>query len=224
VRERTKRRELERGSESISAPVLGAGSLESPRSTEDVGEHCSGGPGRGKGGTADTESFLRNTEGALKPESVSTKQERIAILARRNTRMAFTSLNHYVDYEWVKCLRVHAQGRRGRSRRRDRGRLCGQPGAEPSQSDRATQIGPLSSAAGSTALHTEIGRWTARARHSVLRGQGGATSHRDAARADLRTGLSGLLVWLSAGSQCASSAARHLEHDHGVGWTMGAGR
>jgi len=38
----------------------------------------------------------------LKPESVSTKQERIAILARRDPRMAFTSLNHYVDYEWVK--------------------------------------------------------------------------------------------------------------------------
>ncbi|MGH8650962.1 MAG: group II intron reverse transcriptase/maturase [Gammaproteobacteria bacterium] len=38
----------------------------------------------------------------MKPESVSTKQERIAILARRDPRMAFTSLNHYVDYEWVK--------------------------------------------------------------------------------------------------------------------------
>ena len=39
--------------------------------------------------------------GALKPESVSTKQERIAKLARERPGMAFTSLNHYVDYEWV---------------------------------------------------------------------------------------------------------------------------
>jgi group II intron reverse transcriptase/maturase len=39
--------------------------------------------------------------GALKPESVSTKQERIAKLAREHRGMAFSSLNHYVDYEWV---------------------------------------------------------------------------------------------------------------------------
>ena len=38
----------------------------------------------------------------MKPESVSTKQERIATLARSNPAMAFTSLNHYLDYEWVR--------------------------------------------------------------------------------------------------------------------------
>jgi RNA-directed DNA polymerase len=37
----------------------------------------------------------------LKPESVSTKHERIAELARKNPAMAFTSLNHYLDYEWM---------------------------------------------------------------------------------------------------------------------------
>jgi RNA-directed DNA polymerase len=36
----------------------------------------------------------------LKPESVSTKQERIAKLAAENPAMAFTSLNHYLDAEW----------------------------------------------------------------------------------------------------------------------------
>lgn len=41
-------------------------------------------------------------EGALKPESVSTKQERIAKLARSNPAMAFTSLNHYIDEEWMR--------------------------------------------------------------------------------------------------------------------------
>src|SRR4051794_9763451 len=39
--------------------------------------------------------------GPQKPESVSTKQERIAKLARERPDMAFKSLNHYVDYEWV---------------------------------------------------------------------------------------------------------------------------
>jgi RNA-directed DNA polymerase len=41
-------------------------------------------------------------EGALKPESVSTKQERIAKLAAENPAMAFTSLNHYLDAEWLR--------------------------------------------------------------------------------------------------------------------------
>lgn len=39
--------------------------------------------------------------GASKPESVSTKQERIATLAKQARGMVFTSLNQYVDYEWV---------------------------------------------------------------------------------------------------------------------------
>jgi RNA-directed DNA polymerase len=38
----------------------------------------------------------------LKPESVSTKQERIAKLAASNPAMAFTSLNHYLDAEWLR--------------------------------------------------------------------------------------------------------------------------
>lgn len=45
---------------------------------------------------------LGNTEGALKPINVSTKQARIAELARRNPTMAFTSLNHYLDMEWLR--------------------------------------------------------------------------------------------------------------------------
>jgi group II intron reverse transcriptase/maturase len=49
-----------------------------------------------------TEPFTGNTGGTLKPESVSTKQERIAMLARNNPAMALTSLNQYLDYEWVK--------------------------------------------------------------------------------------------------------------------------
>ena len=39
----------------------------------------------------------------MKPENVSTKQERIAKLASSNSAMVLTSLNHYLDYEWVRC-------------------------------------------------------------------------------------------------------------------------
>jgi RNA-directed DNA polymerase len=45
---------------------------------------------------------MGNTEGALKPDSVSTKQRRIAELARTNSKMAFTSLNHHLDEEWLR--------------------------------------------------------------------------------------------------------------------------
>jgi len=38
----------------------------------------------------------------LKPESVSTKQERKAKLAAANPAMAFTSLNQYLDAEWLR--------------------------------------------------------------------------------------------------------------------------
>ena len=38
----------------------------------------------------------------MKPESVSTKQERIAKLAAANPAMAFTSLNQYLDAEWLR--------------------------------------------------------------------------------------------------------------------------
>ena len=38
----------------------------------------------------------------MKPASVSTKQERIAKLAAENPAMAFTSLNHYLDAEWLR--------------------------------------------------------------------------------------------------------------------------
>ena len=39
--------------------------------------------------------------GTQKPESVSTKQERIAKLAQERPGLMFSSLNHYVDLEWV---------------------------------------------------------------------------------------------------------------------------
>ena len=40
--------------------------------------------------------------GALKPDTVSTRQQRIAKLAKRTPQMGFTSLNHYIDLDWLR--------------------------------------------------------------------------------------------------------------------------
>ena len=45
---------------------------------------------------------MRNTKGAWKPRSVSTKQARIAELARTNRKRVLTSLNHFLDVEWLR--------------------------------------------------------------------------------------------------------------------------
>jgi RNA-directed DNA polymerase len=63
----------------------------------------------------------------LKPESVSTKQERIARLARQNPAMAFTSLNQHLDAQWMRyayeCTRkdgaVGVDGQTGQDYARD---------------------------------------------------------------------------------------------------------
>jgi retron-type reverse transcriptase len=39
--------------------------------------------------------------GALKPVDVSTKQQRIAQLARQSPQMGFTSLAHLIDIDWL---------------------------------------------------------------------------------------------------------------------------
>jgi group II intron reverse transcriptase/maturase len=48
------------------------------------------------------EPLVGHTEGALKPSTVSTKQQRIAELARTHPKMSLTSLNHYLDLEWLR--------------------------------------------------------------------------------------------------------------------------
>ena len=42
-----------------------------------------------------------NTPGTLQPESVFTKQRRIAELAQTHPQRVFISLNHYLDYDWL---------------------------------------------------------------------------------------------------------------------------
>ena len=51
------------------------------------------------------ESLKGNTPGASKPEHVSTKQQRIAKLAKQSSEMGFTSLAYHIDLKWL--LRAH---------------------------------------------------------------------------------------------------------------------
>ena len=44
---------------------------------------------------------MGNTRGAQKLMNVSTKQQRVATLAKNYPARAFTSLNHYIDYDWL---------------------------------------------------------------------------------------------------------------------------
>lgn len=56
-----------------------------------------------------------NTAGAQEPDSVSTKRERIATLARESPQAAFTSLNHYLDLDWLlqACILTRKDGAAG---------------------------------------------------------------------------------------------------------------
>ena len=47
------------------------------------------------------EPLKRNNPDTLRSERVLTKQRRIAELAKEHPQMAFTSLNHYLDEEWL---------------------------------------------------------------------------------------------------------------------------
>lgn len=62
-----------------------------------------------------TEPFAGNTAEASDFEPVSTKQERIAALARQSPGMAFTSLNHHLDLRWLwtACLRTRRDAATG---------------------------------------------------------------------------------------------------------------
>ena len=47
--------------------------------------------------------------GTPRPEYVSTKRERIAELARNGTDMAFTTLAHHIDIEWMLTAHGHTR-------------------------------------------------------------------------------------------------------------------
>ena len=69
------------------------------RSTAEPGEPPEG-PWGGKG-TPFYEPLEGNMTGTSRPETVSTKQQRIAKLARDCPDMAFTNLAHHIDIDWL---------------------------------------------------------------------------------------------------------------------------
>ena len=93
--------ELEPGSESISDPIFGTGSLSAIVVLKTLGNAVRADPVEERGASLYRSVHVKHG-GTLKPESVSTKQERIAELARNNPGMALTTLAHHIDYEWVK--------------------------------------------------------------------------------------------------------------------------
>ncbi len=48
-----------------------------------------------------TEPLEGNRAGASKPDPVSTRQQRIAELAKQSPQMGFTSLDHHLDQNWL---------------------------------------------------------------------------------------------------------------------------
>jgi RNA-directed DNA polymerase len=91
---------LGRGSESISDRVFATGSLRALIVLMTPGNAAQADPVEERGAPL-LQDVLEKHGGALKPTSVSTKQEHIATLARSHPERAFFTLNQYIDYEWV---------------------------------------------------------------------------------------------------------------------------
>ena len=118
-------------------------------------------------------------------------------------------------------LSADPRGRRSRHRRRHGGGLRGEPGGQFVGPSRTHQVRPLSRAAGPPGVHPKSG-WLAKdARHSNLRGQGGATRCDDDAGGSLRTGLLTLLVWLPPGPLGSPGAPHFAERTLGQATLLG---
>src|SRR5438876_7402072 len=64
------------------------------------GNPTRGDPAEGRGRRV-AEPLGGNMAGASEPDPVSTKQQRIAELAKQSPPMGFTSLNHHLDLAWL---------------------------------------------------------------------------------------------------------------------------
>ena len=70
--------------------------------------------------------------GTPSPETISTRRQRIAELARQAPQAAFTTLAHHIDIDWLReaYRRTRKDGAAGRGRT-DGGGLRGEPGGQP---------------------------------------------------------------------------------------------
>ena len=77
-----------------------------------LGNATRAGPSGGKRGTESWNRFEKHDECLENSTNVSTKQKRIAELAKQSPQMAFTSLAYLMDIDWLKeALPTHPQGR-----------------------------------------------------------------------------------------------------------------
>lgn len=81
--------------------AMDGGKSERASTTDDAGEPAQGTPPR-KGARLDTEPLEGKTPGRCVPTSVATKLERIATRARERPQEVITTLNHFIDVEWLK--------------------------------------------------------------------------------------------------------------------------
>jgi RNA-directed DNA polymerase len=72
-------------------------------STDEAGELISARTPWREGGRRVVEPLEGNMPEALNSDTMSTKLQRIAALAQQNPQMAFTSLNHLIDFQWLCC-------------------------------------------------------------------------------------------------------------------------
>jgi RNA-directed DNA polymerase len=84
---------------------------EHPSSTEEAGEPLPEGAGGGKAGAGSAEPSEGKMKGAPSPESVSTRLQRIAELARSMPTQALTTLAHHMDMDWLR--EAHRRTRKG---------------------------------------------------------------------------------------------------------------
>ena len=77
-------------------------------------------------------------------EVISTRQEKLAELARQEPKVALTTLAHHIDLMWMgEAWPAHAQGRRGGSGRGHGGAVRGRSGGEPGELARTVQSGAV---------------------------------------------------------------------------------
>ena len=116
------------------------------------------------------------------PTNLSTKRQRIAELARtkRGDGAVLAAPRHRPGMD-EGGVPADAQGWCARHRRRDGGGLRGEPGGQLLDLLERIKSGRYRRAAGAPGIHSQGGRLAAAARHSDLRGQGGAAGDRHGA-------------------------------------------
>ena len=182
---------------------------------------------RGGKGTPSHEPLEGNMTGTPRPETVSTKRQRIAELARdcpghgvhepgasHRPRMAADSLS------------PDPQGRGGRRGRTDRGRIRGQPDGQPSGPPRPRQVRHVRGTARATSAHPQGGlaQRDPSAGDTDVRGQDPPTCGADGAGAGVRDGLSGRLARIPPRTRCSRGLGVAVEAGDEAGRRLDRGR